>query len=138
MKFILFHFLCLLSTVFSQNADAETTKLKILWEDMFTKYKTECIAESGAAETDVMNTFKTLILPENDDLKCYFKCAYVKLSFLNENGNFVVSNLLTIPGGDDINMVTNCVGKVANESDLCNKVYKSLQCGLTTVLKGLQ
>ncbi|KAF5278881.1 hypothetical protein FQA39_LY18335 [Lamprigera yunnana] len=104
------------------------------WLELFTRHKTECLAQSGAEESDLMDAFKTLKLSDKESSKCYFKCVYEKLNFLDADGNFDLSMVLTIPGVKDKALVEECTNSVANEKNLCEKVYKSLLCGLPKIL----
>ncbi|KAF5278888.1 hypothetical protein FQA39_LY18342 [Lamprigera yunnana] len=131
----IFGVLCLLSVAFAQSDIIQQTAAK--WLEIFTIHKTECLAESGAMESDIINSFASLQLPDdNYNLKCYFKCVYRKLDFIDPDGTFHIPNLKTIPDTFE-EMIVDCAREVANESDLCLKVYLSLKCGIPRALAAL-
>ncbi|KAF5278878.1 hypothetical protein FQA39_LY18332 [Lamprigera yunnana] len=134
MKTVLFICLCLSSVAFTQNINGTLATLVDQLLELFTRHKTECIAQSGAEVSDIMDAFKTLKLSDKEPFKCYFKCAFEKLNYLDADGNFDLSMALTIPGVKDKALVEECTNSVANEKNLCEKVYKLLLCGVPKIL----
>ncbi|KAF5278883.1 hypothetical protein FQA39_LY18337 [Lamprigera yunnana] len=132
MKIIIFSFLCY-SAAFTKDVPDEHKELLAQWVNITTIHMTECSAKTGVEESEIINAFETMVYPDKQSLKCYFKCAYEKLNFLNADGNFVMPMLLTLPGISE-SIILECIDHVANESDLCKKVYDAIVCGTYKLL----
>ena len=88
-----------------------------------------CIAETGTTLQAVEDT-EYGEFPEDDRLKCYFKCTLTKLSMMDKNGK-IKYNLLkkVIPEpfkqvGYD--MIDSC--KDVTSSDICEKAFSFMKC----------
>ncbi|KAF2902991.1 hypothetical protein ILUMI_03190 [Ignelater luminosus] len=91
----------------------------------------ECEAEIGI-DTDFLNkAFKENHYPNDDKLKCYFKCLNIKLGVMNEKGDvnddrlkYVASHFSDASTEEEI--VVEC-GNIEG-ADLCETAFKLMAC----------
>ncbi|KAF5291826.1 hypothetical protein FQA39_LY19401 [Lamprigera yunnana] len=136
MSIIIFFVLLCLSPAILSNKNENDELLKS-WEKLFEPFRRECIKESGVNEDDVIDIEKLLNFPNYENFKCYLKCQYQHLHFVDTEGNFDVPTMLKEVVGITETVINTCILKASNENDLCNKSYTFGKCCVTEVLNQL-
>ncbi|KAF5292247.1 hypothetical protein FQA39_LY14062 [Lamprigera yunnana] len=132
MKLIILSVLCLSAVAFKAN-----DKQKVIldaWSKMFQPNRNECIKQSGASESSIDAMFTTLEFPDNYNFKCYLSCQYTKLNLLDEKGNFNLPIIFEKVSFVDKDTVDECVNVGNQKSDLCEKVYDAVVCGVPKII----
>lgn len=80
----------------------------------FEEHRSTCAKEVGLEEDFVKKIWKENHFPNDDKLKCYFKCLTLKLGVMDETGDVIDNNLQKVAAqfNDDntkTEIVTECV-----------------------------
>lgn len=95
------------------------------------KYKGECSKEVGIDEAFVHKAWSENHFPNDDKLKCYFKCMNIKFGILTPSGDVVDDELKKVSAqfvdaATDTEIVTEC-GAIQG-ADLCETAMKLMAC----------
>ncbi|KAF5271680.1 hypothetical protein FQA39_LY08003 [Lamprigera yunnana] len=84
MKALLFVVLCLAPVIFTKHSRGEILEE---WDKVLSKYKIECIKESGVNRDDAMDIETILTFPDYQNFKCYIKCLQQNLNCIDTEEN---------------------------------------------------
>ncbi|KAF5279595.1 hypothetical protein FQA39_LY18273 [Lamprigera yunnana] len=79
---------CIDKDVFADNTKCGRDEIVKDWDKVSSKYKIECIKETGVNEDDAIDIEKILSFPDYQNFKCYIKCLQQNMNCLNTKGNF--------------------------------------------------
>ncbi|KAF5279588.1 hypothetical protein FQA39_LY18266 [Lamprigera yunnana] len=133
MKALLFVVLCLAPVIFTKHSRGEILEE---WDKVLSKYKIECIKESGVNRDDAMDIEKLLTFPDYQNFKCYIKCLQQNLNCLDTEGNFNEQTIQKLFVSTNEEMVHKCVQETSNENDICKKAYNLAKCVTEEVFVG--
>lgn len=108
-------------------------------------HRTNCVEESQVSTESVDKFWNHDHTGENDqNLKCYLKCAFIKTHIIDENGVLLVDHLLhdngimhqLILSHPDLltKVIDFCKNPKAN-TDLCQSAYDLVTCGFQKVME---
>ncbi|KAF5290665.1 hypothetical protein FQR65_LT01955 [Abscondita terminalis] len=107
------------------------------WDKLITPFKSECMCRTGVDPVRIPKWVYNYSFPQDSCLKCYIKCTFAHLNVLNPDGtiNLEANSALNkyVPGRTD-NITYPCADKVANETDLCDKMFKFSFCIQTGIM----
>ncbi|KAF5275378.1 hypothetical protein FQA39_LY06835 [Lamprigera yunnana] len=132
MEKVIYAALCLVSVAFAENID-ERQKAIEAWEKVISFHEEECLQESGADENLVNNAFRAARFPDDYNFKCFFKCHYFNLGFMDKEGNFNEEVILNRIHGGDTHIMKVCENVAYKEIDLCNRTYAFINCGMPMI-----
>ncbi|KAF2902995.1 hypothetical protein ILUMI_03194 [Ignelater luminosus] len=94
-------------------------------------YRAACTKEVGLEEAYVIKVWSEKHFPNDDKLKCYFKCTSMKLGVMDETGDIIDDNLRKVAAqfNDDetkTEIVTEC-GAIKG-SNLCETAFTLMAC----------
>ncbi|KAF5301634.1 hypothetical protein FQA39_LY10681 [Lamprigera yunnana] len=99
------------------------------WEKMIAPFKSECINESKVDRQLALGALAAGHLPTDENFKCYVKCLYTQLHFIDADGNANVELISKTIDSATAELTHYCFDKHKDESDLCKKVFNYITCG---------
>ncbi|KAK4873058.1 hypothetical protein RN001_015087 [Aquatica leii] len=112
-----------------QENDLTGEEIYTSWLTLIKPFETLCASQSGATLKDIHTLWDSLIYPhDNEYLKCYIKCIYTSLGFVDSNYNVVRDVFLKKTLGVTDELFTRCEEEIEDIRDLCNKFYKFDEC----------
>ncbi|KAF5307067.1 hypothetical protein FQR65_LT07126 [Abscondita terminalis] len=116
--------LCLVAVVVCQN-NVVKDKLK----EILGKHKDECLEQSKAEPELVDELLDDIHFPKNEELKCYFECAFSKSKFINDDlklDSNMIKEVLPESTTDADKIVSKCEN--VGSGSKCAKAFDILRC----------
>ncbi|KAF5278889.1 hypothetical protein FQA39_LY18343 [Lamprigera yunnana] len=107
------------------------------WDAIFMSYKKQCIEESGVDENDVLEPFEKVMFPDKRNFKCYIKCQYALLNYMDVEGNFNLEKMVNTITALSPEVAKNCIDRASTDVNLCDKAYSFVICAVPKVLTNL-
>ncbi|KAF5299569.1 hypothetical protein FQR65_LT09374 [Abscondita terminalis] len=99
------------------------------WRVLVNPLESKCACASGAKVNDIKTLWKTFQYPPNNAcLRCYLKCIYYELGFVDYQGNLIEENIVRDALGVTPIIAATCKNETANILDLCDKFYQLDKC----------
>ncbi|KAF5285178.1 hypothetical protein FQA39_LY16745 [Lamprigera yunnana] len=133
MKLIILYSLCFFYVVFGSITPDKKRELINDWFKMMEPYQNACMKKTGTTVEDVRNAFETLTFPDDENLKCYFKCQQVHLGFFGDDNNFNLTEMLKKISGLDEELALGCIKATPINIDACTRVQTFIKCCVSTL-----
>ncbi|KAF2901126.1 hypothetical protein ILUMI_05060 [Ignelater luminosus] len=101
--------------------------IRRLWRRIAGPFESECIRNTSVQLSTVDEFHEYGALPDDPDLKCYFRCAGSKLQILNSAGGINVEKMAQIVDYVDPALAQKC-SKIVKHPDPCQKAYLLVRC----------
>ncbi|KAF5290618.1 hypothetical protein FQR65_LT01908 [Abscondita terminalis] len=123
-------FLIVSSSAYSLSAPQSSKNDDIYeaWLKLVEPLESKCACESGAKIKDIRHLWATYEYKDIACLKCYVKCIYYELGFVDPEGHLIEENFLRDVLGSTPEAVETCIEETKDISDLCRKFYEFDEC----------
>ncbi|KAF5271684.1 hypothetical protein FQA39_LY08007 [Lamprigera yunnana] len=123
------------SSVFAWTSNYHRQQTFEEWDKLFAIHRDECIKESGIYKEDAYDMEKIVTFPNYYGFKCYLKCQYNRLQFIDAEGLPNAAKLTGLGAGVDEEMITKCLPEILHTTNECDKSYNFARC-LYEVMSG--
>ncbi|KAB0797001.1 hypothetical protein PPYR_11062 [Photinus pyralis] len=114
--------------------------IRVAWYRSALPFADECICRTGVLARYATNVFLNADYPSDSCLKCYVRCIYIRLHYMNSsNGTWNADEISRTMKGMTPKITENCIKRTRNIVDDCEKAFQLFLCAvyaLQKVVKG--